>query len=340
MFQYIRQSFSQHIGNSKSTIKHNGVTYPNIEYSEHFINAKVVSNSDNSWVILCYYTPLKRKMAVKHIRIQQNQANYIIEAINGLAEKAGTEYAVKIYGLCFKETPASLELLICMQAMDLSLSTVYIHYKKNKIQFPENLLRLITCSLVTALGLFQDNNVMHRNVKPSNILINKNGKIKFCDFGMAKIINGNTTIQTRQGDGKYWPPERFRNKYKAKADIWSLGMTLVEIIYGEHPYKNLDDIVFEQLVTTENNFVQDTINKISDKCSDEVREFIEACLQKEENTRNSCDQLKSLSFLKATLGIKNRHKIIKKIIEVRKLMLGTGAYMSKASRSEHFATVT
>lgn len=81
-------------------------------------------------------------------------------------------------------------------------------------------------------------NIIHRDLKPPNILIH-NGQVKLADFGFCKVLNHDKDLtQTMVGSPIYMAPEILKGQaYSAKADIWSLGCVLYELLYGECPYE-------------------------------------------------------------------------------------------------------
>ncbi|VDO28525.1 unnamed protein product [Onchocerca flexuosa] len=82
---------------------------------------------------------------------------------------------------------------------------------------------------------------MHRDVKPSNILIDHSGTIKLCDFGIAgRLIDSRRAETNTKGCTAYLAPERVASsdcEYGVRADVWSLGITLIELAKGTHPYE-------------------------------------------------------------------------------------------------------
>ncbi len=93
-------------------------------------------------------------------------------------------------------------------------------------QFPEEEVLKIALDMCDALLLCKNSNIIHRDIKPQNIFISKNGNYKLGDFGIAKTAE-HTTSGTKTGTYKYMAPEVYNNQpYGSAADIYSLGMVL------------------------------------------------------------------------------------------------------------------
>ena len=77
---------------------------------------------------------------------------------------------------------------------------------------------------------------MHRDIKPSNILVNSRGSIKLCDFGVSgELIN--SIADTFVGTSTYMAPERIQGeKYTVKSDVWSFGLSVMEMAIGKFPF--------------------------------------------------------------------------------------------------------
>ncbi|XP_034539364.1 serine/threonine-protein kinase 36 isoform X2 [Notolabrus celidotus] len=103
---------------------------------------------------------------------------------------------------------------------------------------PESQVREIACQLVSALYYLHFHRILHRDMKPQNILLGKSGKVKLCDFGFARAMSVSTLVLTSiKGTPLYMSPELVEEKpYDHTADLWSLGCILYELHTGAPPF--------------------------------------------------------------------------------------------------------
>ncbi len=107
--------------------------------------------------------------------------------------------------------------------------------KKSRLTVKE----AVSIAIQVAMGLeaAHNNNIIHRDIKPQNIIISKEGKVKVTDFGIAKAATSNTITSNVMGSVHYTSPEQARGGYSdAKSDIYSLGITLYEMLTGRVPF--------------------------------------------------------------------------------------------------------
>lgn len=103
---------------------------------------------------------------------------------------------------------------------------------------PESQVRKIACQLVSALYYLHFHRILHRDMKPHNVLLGKNGVVKLCDFGFARTMSVSTLVLTSiKGTPLYMSPEQVEEKpYDHTADLWSLGCILYELHTGAPPF--------------------------------------------------------------------------------------------------------
>lgn len=95
----------------------------------------------------------------------------------------------------------------------------------------------ITIQIAQGMEAAHDNHIIHRDIKPQNIIISRDGKVKVTDFGIAKASNSNTITSNAMGSVHYLSPEQARGGYSdEKSDIYSLGVTLYEMLSGKVPF--------------------------------------------------------------------------------------------------------
>lgn len=95
----------------------------------------------------------------------------------------------------------------------------------------------IAVQVCSAIEMAHTHNIVHRDIKPQNIMISKEGKVKVTDFGIAKATSSNTISTNVMGSVHYTSPEQARGGFSdEKSDIYSLGITMYEMITGELPF--------------------------------------------------------------------------------------------------------
>ena len=180
-------------------------------------------------------------MAMKEIRLELDEAKFaaIIMELD-ILHRCVSPFIIDFFGAFFQEGA----VYICMEFMDGgSVDKLYGD------GVPEGVLRKITVSTVMGLkSLKDDHNIIHRDVKPTNILINSRGQVKICDFGVSGNLVA-SIAKTNIGCQSYMAPERIASggvaqaganpgggTYSVQSDVWSLGLSIIECAMGQYPY--------------------------------------------------------------------------------------------------------
>lgn len=107
---------------------------------------------------------------------------------------------------------------------------------KGKLDIKEALN--ISVQIASGLQAAHDNRIIHRDIKPQNIIMSRDGKVKVTDFGIAKVADSTTVTTNAAGSVHYISPEQARGGYSdAKSDIYSLGITMYEMLTGKVPFE-------------------------------------------------------------------------------------------------------
>jgi len=136
--------------------------------------------------------------------------------------------------------------------------------------------------------------IIHRDIKCDNIFINKNtGEVKIGDLGLSIILKDTEYAEQFCGTIEYCSPEVYQKKYGVKSDIYSFGMSMIEMITGEKPYSECKGQILAVCNKVKNKILPICLNKIK---NEKVIEFIKKCLKPEEE-RPSADELLNDKFL-------------------------------------------
>lgn len=139
---------------------------------------------------------------------------------------------------------------------------------------------------------------MHRDIKPSNILVNSRGDIKLCDFGVSgELIN--SVADTFVGTSTYMAPERIQGqKYTVKSDVWSFGLSIMELAIGKFPFDASEhlsdgDVAPQGILDLLQQIVFEPAPKLpkSEAFPSILEDMIQKCLAKEPAERPTPQQL-------------------------------------------------
>ncbi|ODQ64389.1 MAP kinase, partial [Nadsonia fulvescens var. elongata DSM 6958] len=241
------------------------------------------------------HKPTNVIMAMKEIRLELEESKFtqIIMELD-ILHKCDSPYIVDFYGAFFVEGA----VYVCMEYMDGgSLDKIY----SGGVEEPY--LAQITQSVVKALQDLKDNhNIIHRDVKPTNILVSSSGKVKMCDFGVSGNLVA-SIAKTNIGCQSYMAPERIQSvnpsdaiTYTTQSDIWSLGLSILEVAMGCYPYPpETYDNIFSQLSAIVEG---EPPSLPPGRFSQEAIEFVSDCLHKVPRMRPTYAKLLTHPWLK------------------------------------------
>ncbi|XP_021376194.1 dual specificity mitogen-activated protein kinase kinase 7-like [Mizuhopecten yessoensis] len=236
-------------------------------------------------------------MAVKQMRRSGNKEENkrIIMDLDVVIKCHDYPFIVQCIGTFITDS----EVWICMELMSTCLDKLL---KRTKRPIPEAILGKMAVAIVKALNyLKEEHGVIHRDVKPSNILLDERGTVKLCDFGISGRLVDSKAKTRSAGCAAYMAPERIdppdplRPDYDIRADVWSLGITLVELATGEFPYKNCktDFEVLTKVLQEDPPLLPPSTEFSHEFCS-----FVRDCLTKDYKKRPKYKKLIEHKFIK------------------------------------------
>lgn len=139
---------------------------------------------------------------------------------------------------------SEMHISLALEYMDLGSLLDVMHVVG---PIPEDILGQVAFNVLNGLVYLHDEwNMIHRDLKPSNILLNTQGQVKLCDFGdSVELIN--SRAQSVVGTMGYMAPERIQgHHYTVTSDVWSLGVTLLELATGTFPFAHAGQTIGRQ----------------------------------------------------------------------------------------------
>ena len=186
---------------------------------------------------------LSRKVAVKMMKAQHNNDPIVVERFRREAQAVGNlshPNIVTVYDVVEND---GQQAVIMEYVEGMTLREVL----DQKTRLSPSLTIHIGMAIASALDAAHASGIVHRDIKPGNILLTQTGRVMLADFGIAKAVNATEADLTNQnimmGTAKYLSPEQVRGKpLDGRADIYSLGLVLYECLAGRVPFIGESDV--------------------------------------------------------------------------------------------------
>ena len=187
--------------------------------------------------------------------------------------------------------------LIMELASNGNLYNLIQNTKKDKVKNLELIKKLII-QTVEIIKYLHSLNIIYRDIKPENLLLDKDYNIKLCDYGWATYITPGKYLTVYCGTPEYVSPEMLKKyPYNEKVDIWALGVLIFELVFGYAPFaSNFNEDRYNNIKAGKINWPNDLNNNEYN----DIKDLIEKILKINPKERISLDEIENHSWLKST----------------------------------------
>lgn len=176
---------------------------------------------------------LNRFIAVKVLKREFHEDDSFIRKFTSEAQAAGGLMHPNVVNVYDVGEDRGFNYMVMELVEGITLKEYIM--KKGKLSAKEAVS--IAIQIANGIQAAHNQNIIHRDIKPQNVIISKEGKVKVTDFGIAKAANSNTVSSMVMGSVHYSSPEQARGAASdAKSDIYSLGITMYEMVTGRLPF--------------------------------------------------------------------------------------------------------
>ena len=231
---------------------------------------------------------LNRYVAIKVLKKQYKEDENFVRKFRSEAQAAAGLIHPNIVNVYDVGEDRGLNYMVMELVEGITLKE-YIE-RKGRLSHKETIS--IAIQMCSGIGAAHASGIIHRDIKPQNIIISKDGKVKVTDFGIAKAITSNTVSTNAMGSVHYTSPEQARGGFSdQRSDIYSIGITLFEMVTGQVPFDGETTVEvamkhLQQEITPPSELVPDIpysleqiILKCTQKSSERRYESTEALIQ-------------------------------------------------------------
>lgn len=241
------------------------------EVGNYEIFRKRIGKGAFSTVYKGYNKITNELIAVKEISLDTlNKYEKTIKRETEIMKKLNHPYIIKLYDTLIDNNTENVYLV--MQYCEKGDLAKYLNKRPLKEKYALKYLKQIS----EAIKYLLESNILHRDLKPNNILMTNVGNIALTDFGFARYFESDLLLQTICGSPLYMAPEIIKNKkYDYKSDLWSIGIIFYEMLMGFTPFKAKN--IYELIRKIEND---DIIIPNKFNISYDSRDLLYSLLQK------------------------------------------------------------
>ncbi len=222
---------------------------------------------------------LNRYVAIKVLKSEYSDDQTFVAKFRGEAQSAAGLSHPNIVNVYDVGDDGNLHYIVMELVEGITLKS-FIE-RKGKLEIKEAVG--IAIQIAQGMEAAHANHIIHRDIKPQNIIISREGKVKVTDFGIAKAASSNTITSNAMGSVHYISPEQARGGYSdEKSDIYSLGVTLYEMLIGKVPFEG-DNAVSVALLHIQGEATP--LRQLDQTIPPSLDKIVQKCMQKKPERR-------------------------------------------------------